>query len=85
MEDYLKTPLVQKLLALGPGAEVRYYGSGNQASSDEGEEVELIYAVTHAGPKGPTTFLAKLLLLRIKLDGGRANWELVNAEVKDKG
>jgi hypothetical protein len=85
METYLQTPLVRKLLALGPGARVRYDGCDNQSSSDEGEQVELIYAVIPAGGNGQTTFLVRLELARLKLESGRANWQLVNAEIKDKG
>ncbi len=80
LDDYLQTPLVRKLLALGPGAEARCQASGHQVSSDEGEAVELLYAVTHSGRDGPTTLLVNLGLTRLKLDSGRANWQVTHAE-----
>jgi len=81
LEKYVKMPLVRTLLALGPKAEVRYYGSPRQGPGDEGESVALLYAVTYAAPEGKTTFFIELELVRIKLDNGRASWQLFRAEV----
>ena len=85
LDDYLQTPLVRKLLALGPAAEARCQASEHQVSSDEGEAVELLYAVTHSGRDGPTTLLVNLGLTRFKLDNGRANWQVTHAEEVTKG
>ncbi len=80
LENYLKTPLVETLLGQGPKADVRYYGSRRQETTELGEEVDLIYAISYAQSQGQTTLFAELDLARIKLENGQVDWQVVRAE-----
>ena len=59
MEDYLKLPLVRRLLTLGKKAEVRFdravHGMGDRA-----ETLQLLYTVRYDTPEGAKTFSANL-------------------------
>jgi hypothetical protein len=83
LDNYVALPLVRKLLAIGKrqDAQVRYDRSGFQGADDEGENVDLIYAVSVERPEGKETFFVELGLARIKLDAGQANWQLARAEI----
>jgi hypothetical protein len=81
LETYVNSPLVRTLLALGPKAEVRYYSSLHEDLGGEGETIDLIYAVSYDAPEGKTTFFVDLELKRIKVEGGRASWQLSHADV----
>ena len=82
LEKYVKTPLVRTLLALGPKATVRYYGSPRQESTDEGDMVDLTYAISFAQPEGQTTLFAELGLAHVKLEHGQIDWQVVRAETR---
>ena len=74
-------PLVEKLLALGPKANVRYYGSGPEETTDQAEMVDLIYEITYAQPGGQTTLFARLTLAHVKLEHGHVDWQLAHAAI----
>ena len=80
LELYVQTPLQRTLLALGPKATVRYWGCGGQAATEDGESVDLVYAISYDDALGEKTFFANLGLERLRLDGGRADWQLIHAE-----
>jgi hypothetical protein len=81
LERYLKTPLVQTLLAQGPKANVRYDRTQHQETNELGEEVDLIYAISYAQPAGQTTLSAELDVERYKLESGQVDWQVVRAEI----
>jgi hypothetical protein len=81
LEEYVQTPLVRTLLALGPRAVVRFYKNGSQSQEDYGDLVEHVYAVTYEEQGEKTSFLVAVQSLRTKLDDGKAGWQIMSTEV----
>jgi hypothetical protein len=80
LEKYVEAPLVRTLLALKTKAEVRYYYCAAQTTGEDGETVDLVYAVNYEDAEGQRTFFCNLGLERLHVDDGRVNWRLVHAE-----
>ena len=75
LTEYVNQPLVRTLLALGPKAEVRYYGIDSQRRANNADEVEAIYAVTYEDD-GKKTFFVLLKMHRFVNRRGQAAWRV---------
>ncbi len=64
LKEFVGNPAVRTLLALGDKAEVRYYDTELQASTNEDQLLRQVYAVTFPGKSGKQTFFVRLALKR---------------------
>ncbi len=83
LEGYLVQPVVQKLLELGGRARVQYHATEASGRDARTVGVRQLFAVTYddAG-RGATTFLVRLAMQRLPLEGGQAAWRLVDVTEK---
>lgn len=79
LKDYVAKQPVRTLLALGTGAQIRYYDIEGFDREQDREVVHLLYAVSYESAGEKTTFFVGLTLERVKLETGRANWRLARA------
>ena len=81
LERFVADPLVHALLALGPKAEVRYYGTQGHGAYDDKQQVSQYYAITYPENDRRHTFFARLVLER-SLDPttGAARWQVAGYE-----
>lgn len=80
LEDYVKSPLVRTLLALGPKAQVRFDRTVGQARSSNNDQVEQLYAVTYEEENEKKTFFVLVRSVRSKLSEGGAGWRIAAAD-----
>lgn len=87
LENYVNSPVVRTILALGPRAEVRFYETASQSPDGNNDFVEQIYAVTYEDEGEKKSFFVLLPMLRIKLAAGGAEWSIfrVSGGVKPQG
>jgi hypothetical protein len=79
LEDYVKSPLVRTLLALGPKAEVRFYETSGQTHENVEDMVEQLYAVTYEEEGEKKSFFVVVRMVRQKLVTGEATWRILDA------
>ena len=77
-DAYIAKPLIAKLLDLGPQAEVRCRRTSGPRSSQRGEYVGLLYAVTHGEPGRRATIFVDMQLERLQPDNGAPTWRIVS-------
>ena len=80
LENYVKSPLVRTLLALGPKAQVRFYETAAQARDNDNDQVDQVYAVTYEEGSERKSFFVLVRMTRLKLRGGGADWRIVQTE-----
>jgi len=81
LENYVSRPEIRALLALGPKAQVRYYDTEGQTSSEGRESVYQVYAVTYDEAGKKKTFFIGVALDRFLLEGtGRAAWRILHTD-----
>jgi hypothetical protein len=84
LRGYVNQPLVRTLAALGPKAQVRFYQTVDQGRNElSGNDwVQLVYAVSYDDEKdeGRKSFFVALLVERLQLADGLANWRVLRAE-----
>jgi hypothetical protein len=88
--DLFRTQDVMRtLFALGRAAEYRYYETPQERTMDDGDYVEMTYAVTYADEhKGKTTFFITLAMSRrVDPESGRCDWTMghIDAPVRPAG
>lgn len=77
MSVFIKNAAVRALLALGDGAQVRFYETQYQGQEVGNERVDLLYAVSYEEEGGKKTFFVGLKMLRVAdLGDGRAGWHI---------
>jgi hypothetical protein len=80
LRRYAARPPIRAILALGDKAQVRYYQTLDQGSAGSQEWVRPIYAVTYEEDGARKTFFVAVVLERVRLDDGRANWRIAGVE-----
>lgn len=80
LENYVKTPLIRSLLALGPKARIRFYENAGQSRDSENDLVEQVYAVTYEEDNERKSFFVLLRMARRKLAAGGAEWRMLQSE-----
>jgi hypothetical protein len=80
LEDYVKTPLVRTLLALGPKARVRFYQTAGYTVVTNNDQVDLVYAVTYEDENERKSFFVLVRAVRLKLRGGGADWRIMQTD-----
>jgi hypothetical protein len=80
LENYVKSPLVRTLLALGPKAQVRFYDTASQARDNDNDQVEQVYAVTYEEGGEQKSFFVLVRMARLKLRSGGAGWRILQTE-----
>lgn len=80
LENYVKSPAVRTLLALGARAQVRFYQTAGQARNNDNDQVEQIFAVTYEEGGERKSFFVLVRMLRMKLKSGGAEWRILGAE-----
>ncbi len=80
LEKFVKLPLVQTLLALGPKAQVRFYQTASERREDEHDLVNQYYAVTYEEQGERKSFFVLVQMVRQKLSNGQAGWHILQAE-----
>ena len=74
-------PVIRTLRSLGSKATVRFYDTGEEWQSPDGDAVRLIYAVSYDDPReGRRTVFVAVVLERIATDGRRAGWRLLDVD-----
>jgi len=79
LENYVKTPLVRTLLAMGPKALVRFYDTAGQTRDNDNDVVELLYAVTYEEEGQKKSFLVMVQSMRTQVSDGTAGWRILQA------
>jgi len=74
LEGNVASPLIRTLLALGPGALVRFYQIEAQRREKNADAVDLWYAVTYEEKGERKSFFVRLGLARSKQRNGTADW-----------
>jgi hypothetical protein len=82
LDDYVSRQLIRTLLALGERAQVRYYQTDGFTHTGQKDVIFQTYAVTYHDPTSgeKKTFFVSLHMERVKLDTGRAGWQLMRTE-----
>jgi hypothetical protein len=80
LENYVKTPLIRTMLALGPKARVRFYETAGQSRDSENDLVEQVYVVTYEEDNERKSFFVLVRMGRRKLAAGGAEWRILGAE-----
>jgi hypothetical protein len=80
LENYVRVPVVRKLLALGPKAQVRFYETTGQTRERGNDQVEQWYAVTYEEEGERKSFFVVVQMVRRKLSGGGAGWRILRAQ-----
>jgi hypothetical protein len=75
LENYVKSPLVRTLLALGPKAQVRFYDTLGQAHLNDDDLVDQVFAVTYEEGGERKSFFVLVQMARMKTDNG-AGWRI---------
>ena len=76
LRDYVESPLVRTLLALGPKAQVRFYQTAGQKHDDNDDRVGQLYAVTYEDGGERKSFFVLVEMVRKKLRDGTAGWRI---------
>lgn len=83
LEGYLAQPAIQRLLALGKQAQVRYRATEASGGATHSIAVRQLFSVTYdKAEQGTTTFLVRLGMQRVPLEHSQAAWQMVNVEEK---
>jgi hypothetical protein len=88
LENYVQSPLVRTLLALGSSrAMVRFYETTGQSQLGNDDVVDSVFAVTYEDEGEKRSFFVSLKAARMKLADGSADWRLLTTDggVKPKG
>jgi hypothetical protein len=80
LKQFVKLPVVQTLLALGPKAQVRFYQTASKSRDEENDQVNLDYAVTYEEQGEQKSFFVRVRLLREEFGKRQAGWRVLNAE-----
>ena len=80
LEGYVQQPLVRTLLALGPRAQVRFNQTTKQTREKGNDQVEQLYAVTYEEEGQRKSFFVCVVMERLKLDNGDADWRVVQTD-----
>ncbi len=83
LENYVKSPLVQTLLALGPKAHVQFYQTAGQTHDGDNDQVDQLYTVTYEEGGERKSFVVLVRMMRLKLGGGGAGWRILQAEMEE--
>ena len=79
--EFASQPGIRAVLALGKGAEVRYFDTESQSSRDGNDAVDMVFAVTYRPEGEPTSFFITMRLMRMpSTDDERSYW-VVNRTV----
>lgn len=87
LQAFLDDPLIATLIALGPDATVRYYGTEKLRSQTGQHLLNDIYAVTYEDEGRQRTFFVAMTLLRAETpDTGEVQWRvlLANGGIRPK-
>jgi hypothetical protein len=80
LEGYVKSPLVRTMLALGPKAQVRFYGVADQSRTGSTDVVGLWYAVTYEEQNERKSFFVLVRASRTVLQSGESEWRILETE-----
>ena len=81
LEDFVEEPLVRALLALGPKAEVQFWGNVAQQASGKTSHVVQDYSVRYGTGDEKVTFFCRLTFERFtKRDSGQVSWRVTNRQ-----
>jgi hypothetical protein len=80
LENYVKSPTVQTLLALGPKAQVQFHKTAGQTRDDDNDQIDQLYTVTYEERGERKSFFVLVRMMRLKLGGGGAGWRILQAE-----
>jgi hypothetical protein len=80
LRAFVQQPAVRALLALGDKAQVRYYDTLAHGQDEDDDWVQLVYAVTYDDDGVTTTFFVSVLVARVPLEDGRANWRYIGIQ-----
>jgi len=75
-EGFAASPLARTLLALGTGAETRFYQSLRQWRENNAEELDLLFAVTYEENHERKSFFVQMGLTRSLMPDGGAEWRI---------
>ena len=80
LENFANLPLVRTLVALGPDAHARYYGTVAQGPEESKDVVLMLYAVTYSDQAARKTFFVAVRAERQQAEPGRSEWQMVHAD-----
>jgi hypothetical protein len=80
LKGFVAVPAVRTLLALGPKAQVRFYGTESQGRKDDNDLVSQYYAVTYEEEGERKSFFVLVHMMRQKFGHGQAGWRILSVE-----